>query len=195
MLNDLHFKSLIALGDQKKFRQLMALTSDELLWFAKGFLKNREISEEIISDVYVKIWNNRSKIETVNNLKSYLFISVRNACLSHLRKVKDDKIISIDCINEFSFIPLEEPDAENLEKELLEQIYAAIDTLPCKCKMVFTLAKINGLKYKEIAEILDISEKTVNNHLVLAVKKITEQLILNKKSKPYISPIKRAGMF
>ena len=173
----------------------MELTSDELLWFAIGFLKNKEIAEEIVSDVYVNIWNNRSQTEKINNLKSYLFTSVRNGCVSHLRKVKNEKIISIDSVNEFSFIPVEVPEDGLVEKEIIEQIYAAIETLPCKCRMVFTLAKINGLKYKEIAEVLDITEKTVNNHLVLAVKKITELLNVTKKTKEKTSPLKRVSLF
>jgi RNA polymerase sigma-70 factor (ECF subfamily) len=195
MINDQNFKSLITNGDQKKFRQLMELTSDELLWFAIGFLKNKEIAEEIVSDVYVNIWNNRSQLEKINNLKSYLFTSVRNGCVSHLRKVKNEKIISIDSVKEFSFIPFEGPEEGLVEKEIIEQIYEAIETLPCKCKMVFTLAKINGLKYKEIAEVLDITEKTVNNHLVLAVKKITELLNVTKKTKEKTSPLKRVSLF
>jgi len=195
MLNDHNIKSLIANGDQKKFRQLIELTSDELLWFAIGFLKNKEISEEIVSDVYVNIWNKRTQLESIINLKSYLFICVRNGCLSHLRKAKNEKIVSIDSVNEFSFIPVEGPEDSLIEKEIIEQIYAAIETLPCKCKLVFTLAKINGLKYREIAEVMDITEKTVNNHLVLAVKKITELLNVNKKQKKKTSPLKRASMF
>jgi len=195
MLNDLKFKSLIANGDQKKFRQLMELTSDELLWFAIGFLKNKEISEEIVSDVYVNIWNNRTQLESIINLKSYLFICVRNGCLSHLRKAKNEKIVSIDSVKEFRFIPVEGPEDSLIEKEIIEQIYAATETLPCKCKLVFTLAKINGLKYREIAEMLEITEKTVNNHLVLAVKKITELLNVTKKHKVKTSPLKRASIF
>lgn len=195
MINDHNFKSLIANGDQKKFRQLMELTSDELLWFAIGFIKNKEIAEEIVSDVYVKIWNNRDQLDKILNLKSYLFTCVRNRCLSHLRKVKNEKIISIESLNEFSFIQVEAPEDSLIEKEIIEQIYAAIEKLPCKCKMVFTLAKINGLKYKEIAEVLDITEKTVNNHLVLAVKKITELLNVTKKTKEKISPLKQVGLF
>lgn len=195
MLNDLNFKSFIANGDQKKFRQLMELTSDELLWFAIGILKNKESAEEIVSDVYVNIWNNRSQLLNITNLKSYLFICVRNGCLSHLRKLKNDKIVSIDSVNEFQFMRLEEPEDTNIEKEIIEQIYAAIETLPCKCKMAFTLAKINGLKYREIAEILDITEKTVNNHLVLAVKKITELLNVNKKYREKSSSFKKVGLF
>ncbi len=195
MLNDLNFKASISNGNQKKFRQLMELTSDDLLWFAIGFLKNREISEEIVSDVYVSIWNNRSQLESIINLKSYLFICVRNGCLSHLRKVKNEKIISIDSVSEFNFVRVEGPENDYIEKETIEQIYAAIETLPCKCKLAFTLAKINGLKYREIAEVLGITEKTVNNHLVLAVKKITELLNVSKKPNAKNSPLKRASLF
>ena len=195
MLNDHNYKSLIANGDQKKFSQMMELTSEELLWFAIGFLKNKEIAEEIVSDVYVNIWNNRTRLEKINNLKSYLFVSVRNGCLSHLRKVKNEKIISIDSVNEYSFLPVEGPEDSLIEKEIIEQIYAAIETLPCKCKLVFTLAKINGFKYREIAEVLGVTEKTVNNHLVLAVKKITELLNVSKKPNAKNSPLKRASLF
>jgi RNA polymerase sigma-70 factor (ECF subfamily) len=195
MLNSQIYKSAIANGDQKKFRQLMELTSNDLFWFAIGFLKNKEIAEEIVSDVYVKIWNNRAQLESILNLKSYLFICVRNGCLSHLRKVKNEKIISIDSVSEFQFIQLEAPENDLIEKEKIEQIYAAIETLPCKCKMAFTLAKINGLKYKEIAEVLGVTEKTVNNHLVLAVKRICELLNVTKKTYAKTSQLKRAGMF
>lgn len=195
MLNDHNYKSLIAHGDQRKFSQLMELTSEELLWFAIGFLKNKEIAEEIVSDVYVNIWNNRAHLEKIINLKSYLFICVRNGCLSHLRKVKNEKIIYTDSVNEYSFLPVEGTEDSLIEKEIIEQIYAAIETLPCKCKLAFTLAKINGLKYREIAEVLEITEKTVNNHLVLAVKKITELLNVNKKTSVKKSPLKRASLF
>lgn len=195
MLNDHNYKSLIAHGDQRKFSQLMELTSEELLWFAIGFLKNKEIAEEIVSDVFVNIWNKRADLEKIINLKSYLFICVRNGCLSHLRKVKNEKIISIESVNEYSFLPVEGPEDSLIEKEIIEQIYAAIETLPCKCKLAFTLAKINGLKYREIAEVLGISEKTVNNHLVLAVKKITELLNVSKKTNVKNSPLKRASLF
>lgn len=195
MLNSHNFKSLIAKGDQKKFTQLMEITSDDLLWFAIGFLKNKEVAEEIVSDVFVKIWNNRTQLESILNLKSYLFICVRNGCLSHLRSIKNEKIISIESVSEFQFSQVEGPENDIIEKEKIDQIYAAIETLPCKCKMAFTLAKINGLKYKEIAEVLGVTEKTVNNHLVLAVKKITEVLNVTKKEKAKTSPLKQAGIF
>jgi RNA polymerase sigma-70 factor (ECF subfamily) len=84
MINDLRNKSLIASGDQKKFRQLMELTSDDLLLFAMGFLKDKETAEEIVSDVFVKIWNNRKDFLKVQNIRSYLFITF---CLLKVRKM------------------------------------------------------------------------------------------------------------
>jgi RNA polymerase sigma-70 factor (ECF subfamily) len=166
MLNNRQFKRLIASGDQKQFGQSMEITSNELLLFATGFLKNKENSEEILSDVYVNIRNIRGQIESIVNLRSYLFICVRNGCLLHLRKVKNDKIISIDSIGYLQYNQFEGPEDSNFEKETIEQIYTAIKALPPKCKLAFTLAKINGLKYKEIAEMFGITKTTVNNHLV-----------------------------
>jgi len=195
MLNNLKGKSLISQGNQKEFRKLMELTSDELLHFSMGFLRDKEVAEEIVSDVYVRLWKNRAEISKINNLKSYLFICVKNGCLSHLRKIRNNKIVLLDEYNDFMFLPVDGPDNEDLNQEALTQIHKAIDALPPKCKLAFTLAKINGLKHKEIAEVMEVSEKTVNNHLVLAVKKITEALGIKKKSKKSNNPLKRASLF
>lgn len=186
---------LIAAGNQKVFRQLMELTSDELLVFATGFLKNREIAEEVVSDVFVKIWKKRTELGKIKNLKSYLFISVKNGCLSHLRRLKNDKIISLDEIKDFYFLPVEDPEDDSVDKETVNKIYWAIEKLPPKCKLAFTLAKINGLKHKEIAEVMCISEKTVNNHIVSAVKKISETLKLSVKSTEPRTPFNQASIF
>lgn len=195
MFNDLRNISLIIGGDQKKFKQLMEFTSDELLIFAIGFLRNKEVAEEIVSDVYVKIWQKRSELSKIKNLKSYLFICVKNGCLSHLRKIKNNKIISFDEIHDFHFIPVEGPESDLIDKETLNQVYLAIDKLPPKCKLAFTLAKINGLKHKEIAEVMCVSEKTVNNHMVAGLKKITETLKLKINNIENKSPFKRASLF
>lgn len=188
-------KALIAKGDQKKFRQLIEITSDELLLFAVSFLRNREVAEEVVSDVFIRIWQNKSELETIKNLRSYLFISVKNGCLSHLRKSGKEKIISIDEFSDFHFIPVDGPENDIIEKETLDQIYEVIEKLPPKCKMAFTLAKINGLKYKEIADVMGVSEKTVNNHLVSAIKRITENLSVKAISENKKSPFKQASLF
>ena len=187
--------NLIARGDQKKFRQLIESTSDELFLFALSFLRKREVAEEIVSDVFVKTWENRSELGKINNLKAYLFVSVKNACLSHLRKEKNNKTVSIDGMEDFWFIPVEGPENEYIDKESLEQINKAIDMLPPKCKLAFTLAKINGLRYREIAGVMNVSEKTVNNHLVYAIKKITATLGIKNNKNQKTSRFKQASIF
>jgi RNA polymerase sigma-70 factor (ECF subfamily) len=92
-------------------------------------------------------------------------------------------------------LPVEGPEDDLIEQETVNLIYQAIEKLPPKCKLAFTLAKVNGLKYKEIAEIMNVSEKTVNNHLVNAVSKISEILSITKKSKDKPVPMNRASLF
>jgi len=187
--------NLITHGDQKQFRHLMECTSDELFMFAMSFLRKREVAEEIVSDVFVKTWENRTELEKIKNLKAYLFVSVKNACLSQLRKDKKDKIVSINGMEDFWFIPVESTENEYISKESIEHINKAIDKLPPKCKLAFTLAKINGMKYREIAEIMNVSEKTVNNHLVYAIKKISEILGVKRSKYSKASRLKQASIF
>ncbi|WP_303918244.1 RNA polymerase sigma factor [Draconibacterium sediminis] len=195
MLNDQKTKLLIAEGNTRSFQLLMEVTSDELLQYALSFVRNQEIAEELISDVYVKIWHKRSELPNIQNIRSYLFIAVKNSCLSHLRKMKNEKIVFIDEYNDFLFPIVESNDDETIEKEMLNKIHEAISELPPKCREAFSLAKINGFKHREIATIMDISEKTVNNHLVTALKKITEALGIDKKKKAKNSPLKQASLF
>lgn len=195
MLNNPNFISAIAKGDPQKFRLLMEFTSDELLGFAMGIVKNKETAEEIVSDVFVTIWMKRKGLAQIKNLKPYLFICVKNGCISHFRKAKNDKIVYLDEIKDYHFAKMENSDNEVIDDKALDQIYAAIDELPPKCKMAFSLAKINGLKHKEIAEIMGVSPKTVNNHLVSALKKIIESLEIKNKGFIKRSPFKKVGIF
>ncbi|MEE4286698.1 MAG: RNA polymerase sigma-70 factor [Mariniphaga sp.] len=190
-----HSLHLISLGDEKKFRCLMEFISDDLLLFAIGFIRKREIAEEIVSDVFVKIWENRSNLTEIENLKAYLFISVKNLCISHIRKNRKENLITLDGFNDFIVPSVECPESDFINAEKLNEIYLAIEQLPPKCKMAFSLAKFSGLKYKEIAEIMEVSEKTVNNHLVFALKKLAETIGFRKKRQSKSSPIKQASLY
>jgi RNA polymerase sigma-70 factor (family 1) len=173
----------------------MESISDDLLLFAMGFIRKKEIAEEIVSDVFVKIWENRSNLTEIDNLKSYLFVSVKNSCISHIRKNRKENLVTLDGFDDYMVPPVECPESEYINTEKLNEIYNAIEQLPPKCKLAFSLAKFNGLKYKEIAEIMEVSEKTVNNHLVFALKKLSKTLGVKKKRKPKPSPMKQASLF
>ncbi len=195
MLNNPIFISSIAQGNEQKFRLLMELTSDQLLCFAMGLVKNKETAEEIVSDVFVTIWKKRKGLAQIKNLKSYLFICVKNGCITHFRKAKNDKIIYLNEIKDFYFAEMDKPENDFIDDDLVDQLYAAIESLPPKCKMAFSLAKINGLKHKEIAEVMNVSPKTVNNHLVSALKRIIESMELKNKGFSKQSPLKKVAIF
>lgn len=172
----------ISEGNQKAFQSLVYEYSDSLLAFSIGFVRKYEIAEEIVSDAFVSLWNQRKRISEIRDLKSYLYILVRNGSISYLRKMHGRKEICIDDIQEFHMLPVTGPETEDITEDILNQINKAIDQLPPKCKMVFTLAKIQGMKYKEISEILDISVKTINNHIANALVHISVALNENKKT-------------
>jgi len=174
--------SLLSKGDQKAFQSIVYQYSNQLLLFSIGFVRKHEIAEEIVSDAFVSLWNQRTRISEIRDLKSYLYILVRNGSISHLRKMNGRKEISIDDLQEYHTLPVAGPETDEITEDILDQVNKAIDQLPPKCKMVFTLAKIQGLKYKEIAEILDISVKTINNHVANALVHISQSLNENKKT-------------
>jgi len=156
----------------KKLETLMDLFSDDLFHFVRGIVANDQSSEEIVSDVFIKIWNKRSEYQNINNIKPFLFIVARNESISYLRKNKRMTVLSIEDVNEYDFSPLESDDTDLFDQEKINEINTAIEKLPAKCKMAFTLAKINGLKYKDIAIIMEISPLTVKNHIAYALEKI-----------------------
>lgn len=172
---------LIREGNQRAFQSVVYQYSDGLCLFSIGFVKKREIAEEIVSDAFFALWNNRSNISEIRDLKSYLYILVRNGSISYLRKISGRLEISIDDVKEFYSLPLIASENDDINEDILVQVNKAIDQLPPKCKMVFNLAKVHGMKYKEIAEILNISVKTINNHVANALSHIYKTLELNKK--------------
>jgi RNA polymerase sigma-70 factor (family 1) len=159
-------------NDEQAFQQLFNIYASGLSRFTFSILKNRELSEEAVSDVFFKIWLHRTRITEIENFKAYLYTTSRNISLNYLDKEKRKKAISLDDIS--VSLPIDEicPESDMISKELKEAIGRAIDHLPERCKLIYSLAKIEQLKYKEIAEILDISVKTIDHQLTIAIHKI-----------------------
>jgi len=178
--NDLNIQTLlnrISLnGDEIAFQQLFSLFSNGLSRFSYSILKNKELSEEVVSDVFFKIWVHRKRINEIENIKAYLFTSTRNISLNYLSKEKRERAVLMEDI--IVPLPINEicPESELISKELKEAIGKAIDHLPERCKLIYSLAKIEQLKYKEIASILDISVKTIDQQLTIAVRKIGDEI-------------------
>ncbi len=163
-------------GDEIAFQELFELYVHGILRFSNSILRNKELSEEAVSDVFFNLWTHRAKLAKIENIKAYIYTSARNTSLNYLSKEKREKAISLEDIS--VSLPINEicPESVLISKELKEAIGRAIDHLPERCKLIYSLAKIEQLKYKEIAQILDISVKTIDHQLTIAIKKIGDEI-------------------
>lgn len=169
-------KLLVAVGDQTAFKQLFDLFFMHLTQFAFSLVKSREAAIELVDEVFIRIWNNRGTIGMIDNLKVYLYKATKNTALNYLsRKAQKQIHEPFDDIQ----IQLKEdhnPETLLITGEILAKIKVAVDGLPPRCKMIFKLIREDGLKYKEVAEILNVSIKTVDAQMVIAVNQIRLQL-------------------
>ncbi len=171
--------------DAAAYKKLFFHFFQQLKSFSYSITKSKETAEEVVSDIYIEIWARRKQLQEIEDLKMYLYISVRNASLRRLKQTQKTSVLSLDDL-EVEFAS-NDPDAENniITNELAEKIERAIESLPQQCKIIFKLAKQDKLKYKEIAQLLNISVKTIDNQLSTALKKIAS--VLNLPAKKYAS--------
>tara|TARA_R110001583_G_scaffold165450_1_gene318160 strand:+ start:238 stop:801 length:564 start_codon:yes stop_codon:yes gene_type:complete len=170
-INNQVFIDLLNEGNANAFQLLFKLYRSKLLYISKNYISNKEDAEEIIQDVFLKVWSNKN---IQSNVNGYLYAVTRNACLDYLRKKKltlniENNTQQIEaCINYAAFA--DDLASSIVEKELEEAILVGIEFLPDKCKDVFVMSRIEGLKHKEISKELNISTKTVENHITKALK-------------------------
>jgi RNA polymerase sigma-70 factor (family 1) len=167
--------------DAAAYKKLFFHFFQPLKSFSFSITKSKETAEEVVSDIYIEIWARRKQLQEIEDLKMYLYISVRNASLRRLKQIQKTSMLSLDDL-EVEFAS-NDPDAENniITNELAQKIERAIESLPQQCKIIFKLAKQDKLKYKEIAQLLNISVKTIDNQLSTALKKIASVLNLPAK--------------
>lgn len=138
-------------------------------------VKNTEDVEEIVSDVFLKIWLMDEKLGVVEDLTTYLFKATKNSCLNFLQSAAHKKDLVTDDLS--GNIPerlFENPDSDPSEVQLL--LEKAVHNLPPKCQMIFRLIKENGLSHKQVMDILNVSQNTIETQMRIALKKIREQL-------------------
>jgi RNA polymerase sigma-70 factor (family 1) len=152
--------------------------------FSFSIIKSKEQAEEIVSDVLIEIWAKRKYLAEIEDLKMYLYVSVRNASLRKLQQTKKSMILSLDEVDVEFASAYENAETILLTQELSEKIDTAITHLPQRCKLIFKLAKEDRLKYKEISVLLNISVKTIDHQVSIALKKIADVLHISLK-KPF----------
>jgi len=139
-------------------------------------------AEDIVQDIFVKVWNDPELLDGNKNINSYLYSMVRNRALEVIRRENISQKINQQLLyiqNNATDTNVEEDEIEKFL--LIEQIYVSIRQLPPKCSEVFTLSKVNGLTYIQIAEKMNISVKTVENHMGKALRLMREFLTKSLK--------------
>lgn len=160
-------------SNEEAFKKLFDLYADRLFRFAKSFLKDRFLAEEAVSDVFYKVWVNRSSLGNQTTIKAYLFKATYNTSMNYLDEARRKRAVSLDDIDVDLGTELC-PESELITRELKEIIETAIDSLPPRCKLIYRMAKVEQMKYKEIAALLDISVKTIDHQLTIAIQKLGE---------------------
>lgn len=172
-IESLMFK-ILREDDYPAFQLLFKKMYAPLCQFCIKFVQVREVAEELVSDVFFTIWKNRHRI-IVASPKAYLFTAVRNRGYDHLRKVKR----SVWCdLEEATHIAAETVDSQDMmiHHELSNQIDRSIARLPRQCRLIFEMSRDHGLKYREIATMLNISVKTVETQMGRALKHLRQSL-------------------
>jgi len=163
-------------NDELAFREFYEANVFRLFQFAFTFVQNRELSEEIVNDVFLKLWHNRGRIDTIESISVYLYVAVKNTAVNYLRQSKTrlDGDLGKQAVHHFYLSP--DPEQLLVTDELRRRIEAAIEELPPRCKLIFKLVKEDGLSAAEVAAILAISYKTVTTQLSIALRKLSAVL-------------------
>lgn len=186
-MNPEHIKRLllrIAKKDDLAFKELFNAYYPKLVQLALAFVPGIVAAQEVVSDLFYKILKNPKILEMVNDFDNYIFLALRNQAFTYLKKNKHKTLIEpIDQKEDYILPDYKNPENSLISDELFLLVNQVIQELPPKRKVIFLLVKEEGRKYKEVAQFLDISIKTVEIQMSLALRKIREIVIEYQKSK------------
>jgi RNA polymerase sigma-70 factor (ECF subfamily) len=162
-------------GDHSAFELIFRFYYPGLVLFATQYVMYEEDAEEIVEDFFIRVWQKRHQINQADSLKPYFFTSIKNSSLNFLyqKKHKDKLIQEIMKLSENNL--LYQPDVFVIS-DLQNAIRKAVASLPPKCREVFILSRINGLKNDNIAEKLNLSKRTVETHVSNALRQLRIEL-------------------
>ena len=166
----------IGLNDEHAFEGIYREYFIPLFRFCYAIVKEKAPAEEIANDVFLNLWKRRDSLPPIDRLKVYLYVSAKNHCLNYLSRYRRQPSVDLDTLREDAVKFQADPESLLIRAETMKRVIAAIDQLPPKCKLIFKLIKEDGLKYKEVARLLDLSVKTIETQLSIAVRKIAQAL-------------------
>jgi RNA polymerase sigma-70 factor (ECF subfamily) len=161
-------------GNKPSFKVLFDKYYTQMTKTAYLIVKDSDTAEEIVQEFFVKFWIKRQEININSSVKSYLFQSIRFRSLNYYRDNKRNNIESLEIIELKGSIGNQIDDYDY--DIVMKKLSTAIDTLPEKCRIIFLMSRKENLTYKQIAEKLELSQKTVENQMGIALKKLREKL-------------------
>lgn len=178
LYNEQELIRLIALNDERAFAQLFAHYRNKIYTVALKLTHSTTVAEEIVEDVFLKIWLRRSSLSEIENFSAYLYVIARNETYKILKQIaKNYKIV---LLTENNTSPVHNNSEDYLiSKQLISLLQKAIDRLPSQQKQVYQLMKEGDLKRGEVAELLKIQPETVKFHLAQAMKNIRTYCMLH----------------
>ncbi|MCQ4872790.1 RNA polymerase sigma-70 factor [Butyricimonas paravirosa] len=158
-------------GKEVAFDYLFRTRYKNLCRFAATFVIYFDVAEDIVQEVFEKIWKKSTRIDEEESIDSYLFVAVRNACFTFLKNKRER--VDLEAVKQNLETPEEVIEFDTSE---LNRLWREIDNLPVQCKIVFKLVVLEDMKYKDVAESLDISINTVKTQMKIAYKTLREKL-------------------
>lgn len=181
----------VAAGDRNAFRVFYDIVYPKVYQFVHYFLPNKADCEEVVSEVFYIFWERRQSLIDIRELKAWLYIVCRNEAFHYLKQKEKYTNILIDDMPVELLIDKKNIEGDIIEDEMLQVYNNAVTKLPERCKLIFLMIREEHLKYKEVAQILSITEGTVEQQMNIAIRKIVAIVEIhypslsmkNKKSK------------
>ncbi|WEK38243.1 MAG: RNA polymerase sigma-70 factor [Candidatus Pseudobacter hemicellulosilyticus] len=164
-------------GEESAFEVLYHGFHKRLVYFASSMVSNQREAEDIVMDVFMKLFNRAGHFPDMNHIRAFLYIATRNACLNYLKyeqthtRVVAEAAYLSDQLESSTAL-----DFERMSAEVLQQVYAEIENLPPQSRRVFFLKAIKHLKSREVAAQMGISDKTVRNQMAIAARQLRKAI-------------------
>jgi len=169
-INILH-DTLTERTDEQAFEECYRRYYVRLYRWCLSIVHQKQPAEDIVHDVFMQLWKKRPEIHSIRNLEVYLYVSIKNLSLNYLRNTSG-RIVDI-AERSHEYIQFDaDPETILVHAETVKKLAAAIQQLPPRCKLIFKLIKEDGLKYKDVAVLLDLSVKTVEAQLAIAMNRL-----------------------
>jgi RNA polymerase sigma-70 factor (ECF subfamily) len=170
MQNSADILSELKQGSTQALHAIHDLYYPGLRNFANGLLGDIPAAEDVVTEIFIVLWKKHKDFETLQQVKAFLYISTRNACINHAKKSQRDLAMKAGFSNYLSSDYQEFALNEMIRAEVLQQIHEAIEALPAQCRKVFKMCYVDGMSNAEVAERCNISINTVKNHKVKALQ-------------------------